>query len=139
MEQSQSHTYVRMYVCTYVVCLLLAALLLQLVVPGANDNQQFAPAKPERRSSVPQRTAAVDRSTEADKRSSVPHMITGSGLQYALSDKASVKDNHASSDTTEDQGVCINILNYAISIHTYTPAFVQHVFSWSRLINYVCM
>ena len=103
----------------YVVCSLLAALLLQLVVPGANNNQQFAPAKPERRSSVPQQTAAVDRSTEADKRSSVPHMITASGLQYAVSDKASVKDNHASSDTMEDQGVCINILNYVISIHTY--------------------
>ena len=66
---------------------------------------QSASAKPEQ-----QQTAAADApvSTEADKRSSVPYMTTPSGVRYALSDKVSAKDNnHASSDTTEDQGVCI--------------------------------
>ena len=34
-------------------------------------------------------------------------MTTPSGIRYALSDKVSAKDNDASSDTTEDQGVRI--------------------------------
>ena len=66
---------------------------------------QSASAKPEQ-----QQTAAADApvSTEANKRSSVPYMTTSSGIRYALPDKVSAKDkHHASSDTTEDQGVCI--------------------------------
>ena len=67
-----------------------------------------ASAKPEQ-----QQTAAAYASvpTEADKRSSVPYMTTPSGVRYALPDKVSAKDkNNASSDTTEDQGVCIKII-----------------------------
>ena len=120
-------------------------ILLQLVVPGANNKLQSASTKTDRPSSVLQQPAAADApvSTEADKRSSVPYMTTASGIRYALSEKVSVKDNHTSSDTTEDQGVCINIcvtgsaktLHISVQILTLFRNLKSHNFQKFKIQN----
>ena len=87
----------------YVYCWLFS--LLQLLIPGTKHKLRSA----EQQCSALQQTpvsADTTRSTKTDEQSSVSHMTTASGLHYALSDKVSVKDTHASSNTVEDQGVC---------------------------------
>ena len=62
-----------------------------------------------------QQTADDDINTpiKADQQSSVPHIKTASGLKYAVSNKASVKD---SSDKMKKQEVCNNTAMYVCKV-----------------------
>ena len=77
---------------------------LQLVVPGANNNQRFASTKTDRQSSVPQQTAVDGTqrpvSTKIDQRSSE---TTAGGMPYAV-----FRDNHTSHDKMKNKKVCTN-------------------------------
>ena len=74
-----------------------------------------------------QQTADDDTDTpiKADQQSSVPHIKTASGVIYAVSTKASVKD---SSDKMKKQEVCNNTATYVCKVRSIS----KHVHS---LIN----
>ena len=103
------------------------------MVPTVGNGEHSTSTKAEQQCSVPLPTASAEApvftNVKGGEQNSVPHIITASGVKYAVSEKASIKDDHRS---TEDQEVCI-LLHFIVCImyilHTYNIYIYIYIYS----------